>query len=476
MPLTPEIRTFLQEVLDTPLKQELLVFFATNQGMDTVRGLSVWLGRPAAEVKAAAEALVQKGLLRRQGDDEQAVYSYHPAPELVGLVEAFLQLYQSARAQLLRELEQARQQAQSAWEQLRVLQWEQSRFRLVLSSMTESVIVLLPDSSISYLNEACARWLGDQPAKLVGKSLSEIEAPLAPLLLQGMAEIIRPPHPAIIREWSLPDGIIFRANLMPVFNEQKQFVGVVGILMDVTPIRRREREQQEMLTVLAHDLKSPLTAIRGFALSGLKGFLGQLPPSAQRAFQIIAEQSDRIHTMVQQMVQVMTDVHGIPTLHPIRFDLRECAQSIASVYEGQCAERNLTLSVVVNEQPVWVHADRELMERVIANLLSNAIKYNRQGGKVEVRVYRTDSRAVVEVEDTGVGIPPSELPFIFRRFYRASTATGEGSGVGLSFVRQVVEAHGGHVEANSSVGQGSLFRIALPLAAEPVRIRSSGKI
>ncbi len=471
MPLTPEIRTFLREVLDTPLKQELLVFFATNQGMDTVRGLSVWLGRTVAEVQAAAEALVQAGLLRRQGDDEQAVYSYHPAPELVGLVEAFLHLYQSARNQLLQELEQARQQAQSAWEQLRALQWEQSRFRLVLSSMTDSVIVLLPDGSISYLNEACARWFGDRPNNLVGKSLSEIEAPLAPVLLQGIAEITRPPHPAIAREWSLSDGATVRANLMPVFNGQKQFVGVVGILMDATPIRRREKEQQEILTVLAHDLKSPLTAIRGFALSGLRGFLGQISPNAQRAFQIIAEQSDRIHAMVQQMVQVMTDVHGVPTLRPIRFDLRECVQNIASVYEGQCAERNLTLSVVLNEQPVWVHADRELVERVIANLMSNAIKYNRQGGAIRVRVYPTDSQAVLEVEDTGVGIPPSELPFIFRRFYRASTASGEGSGVGLSFVRQVVEAHGGHVEATSSVGQGSLFRIALPLAAEPVRIR-----
>ena len=118
-------------------------------------------------------------------------------------------------------------------------------------------------------------------------------------------------------------------------------------------------------------------------------------------------------------------------------------------------------------QPVWGHADRELMGRAIANLLSNAVKYNREGGAVWVRVWATEHDAVVEVEDTGVGIPPAELPVVFQQVYRASNALGEGSGVGLAFVRQVVEAHGGRVEVTSSVGQGSLFRVVLPLATRP---------
>lgn len=471
--LTEALRTFLREVLNTPLKQELLAFLATNQAVDTAQGLSVWLGRPKEEVQSAAEALFQAGLLKREGDGENAIYRYQPRPEVAELVEAFLTLYQTARSQLLQELQHLRQQAEQVWEQLRALQWEQSRFRLVLDSMTDGVLVLLPDGTISYLNEAGANLLGAPAAQMMGKSLAALSSPLAHLLHRAVQEIAPPLFPAITREWYLDNGTIIRANLLPVFDEQKRFLGVVGIVRDITQMRRREQEQRGVLSVLAHDIKSPITAIRGFALSGLRGYMGELPPPAQRAFQVIAEQADRIYEMVQQIVQVVTGTRGLPPLRPVRFDLRECVQEIAQAFEGECAEQGLTLSLQVDDQPVWVNADRTLIERTVANLLSNAVKYNRQEGKIWVRVFRRGQEAVVEVEDTGVGIPPAELPFIFRRFYRASTAKGEGSGLGLSFVLQVVEAHGGRIEVNSAVGQGSLFRILLPLASEPQALRET---
>ena len=469
--MTETLRSFLREVLDTPLKQELLAFLATNQAMDTAQGLSVWLGRPREEIQAAAEELVRAGLLNRQGEGDNAIYSYSPNEEVAGLVDAFLQLYQTARSQLMEELAKARQQVEQAWEQLRALQWEQSRFRLILSSMTDGVIVLLPDGTISYLNESGAQLLGASPAELTGKSLKDLDKPIAGLLIQAANEVAQPPYPAITREWTLPNGSIVRANLLPVFDPQKRFVGVVCVLSDITRTRQREKEQREMLSVLAHDIKSPITAIRGFALSGLRGYLGELSQPASRAFQIIAEQTDRIYEMVQQIVQLVAGGQGLPPLHPIRFDLREAVQNIAQAYEGECAEKNLSLSVQLDEQPVWVYADQGLIERMIDNLMSNAVKYNREGGKIWVRVLRRNGEAVLEVEDTGVGIPPSELPFIFHRFYRASTAKGEGSGLGLSFVQQVVEAHGGRIEVNSSVGQGSLFRVILPLTSEPAIVR-----
>lgn len=467
MAVTETLRSFLREVLDTPLKQELLSFLATNQAMDTAQGLSVWLGRPEEEIQAAAEALVQAGLLSRQGEGKDAIYSYSPREEVAGLVDAFLQLYQTAKAQLMEELAKERQKAEQAWEQLRALQWEQSRFRLILSSMTDGVIVLLPDGTISYLNESGAQLLNSSPAEMVGKSLKELETPISTLLIQAANEVAQPPHPAITREWTLPNGSILRANLLPVFDPQKRFVGVVCVLSDITRTRQREREQREMLSVLAHDIKSPITAIRGFALSGLKGYLGELSQPANRAFQVIAEQTDRIYEMVQQIVQLVVGGQGLPPLHPVRFDLRESVKNIAQAYEGECAEKNLSLSVQLDEQPVWVYADQGLIERMVDNLMSNAVKYNREGGKIWVRVLKRNGEALLEVEDTGVGIPPSELPFIFHRFYRASTAKGEGSGLGLSFVQQVVEAHGGRIEVNSSVGQGSLFRVILPLTSEP---------
>lgn len=465
--ISDSFRAFLNEVLDTPLKQEVLAFFVENKGMDTAQGLSIWLGRPKEEVQAAAEALVKAGVLSRKGEGENAIYSYQPNNEINDLVDAFIRLYQTARSQLQKELYEARQKVEQAWEQLRALQWEQSKFRLVLSSMSDGVIVLLPDGTISYLNELGAKMLGETPKELIGKNLKEFQQTLARLILQASEEVAKPSHPAITREWNLPNGNVLRANFLPVFDQQRQFVGIVCVLSDITRAKQREKEQREVLSVLAHDIKSPITAIRGFALSGLKGYFGELPPHANRAFQVIAEQAERIYKMVQQIVQTVIGGQGLPPLNPVRFDLRNCAKEIAQGYEGQCVEQGLNIAVDLSDQSVWVHADKAMIERAIDNLLSNAVKYNQKGGKIWVRVYKQENEAVLEVEDTGVGIPPSELPFVFHRFYRASTAKGEGSGLGLSFVQQVVEAHGGRIEVNSSVGEGSLFRVILPLATEP---------
>lgn len=465
--LDHQVQSFVREVLDTPLKQELLAFFIDNQAMDTPEGLAIWLGRPTKEVQEAAEALLAAGLLRREGEGQKALYTFHPSPQLRPLVEAFHRIYRSLRTQLMKEVEEHRRQAEVASERLRALEWEQSRFRLVLSSMTEGVIVFLPDQTVSYLNDASAHLLGLSALEVVGKRLEELESPLAAYLRRGVREVVQPPHPALTREWSLEGGKVIHAHLMPVWDERRNFLGVVGILTEVTALRERERQRQNLLSVLAHDIKSPLTAIRGFAVSALRGMLGELTPAAQRAFTVIAEQTDRVLQMLQKMVRVMVEEHQVPQLRPIRFDFRESVEKVVRVFEGQCTERGLRLSLSIGGKPLWVYGDRELLERVIANLLSNAVKYNHPGGAIWVRVKGEEGQVILEVEDTGVGIPPSELPLIFQQFYRASTAVGEGAGLGLAFVRQVVEAHGGQVEVNSSVGRGSLFRIGLPTAPRP---------
>ncbi len=457
------LRVFLQQVVNTPLKAELLYFFADNSAADTARGLSVWLGRSEEEIARAADELTSAGVLRREGSAGNALYSFRPDENLIPLIHAFTQAYRSARGQVARELEEIRRHAVAASEQLRSLQWEQSRFRLVISSMTEGVVVFLPDKTISFLNQAAAKILGSPVRELTGKSPSDVQSAVSPLLSAALDEVCAPPHPGIHREWTVSDQLILRVNLVPVFEEDGVFVGVAGILTDVTHQKVAERQKGEMLTVLAHDIKSPITAIRGFAQSGVRGMLGDLPPKAQRAFEVIVQQTDRVHQMMQQMVRLMADIRGVPPLKPIRFDLRECLHALTVHFEGPCSERNLSLVLELGNSPVWIQADRELMERAFANLLSNAVKYNRDGGKVMVRLLQDEKEAVVEVEDTGVGIPGPELPFIFWQYYRASTAIGEGSGVGLSFVKQVVEAHGGRIEVNSIVGEGSVFRVVLPL-------------
>ena len=211
---------------------------------------------------------------------------------------------------------------------------------------------------------------------------------------------------------------------------------------------------------VAHDLRTPMARLRAAAETGLHP--GADPGAAREALADCLEESDRVLAMLDTLMDISEAEVGAMRLSREPLELTEVVKDALSLYGDVADEKRLAL--VDRASPgVKVSADRNRLRQVVANLLDNAIKYTPAGGRVEVETAREGGDAVLIVRDTGMGITPEELPRIWDRLYRGDRSRSErGLGLGLSLVKAIVEAHGGSVEARSTLGQGSSFVVRLP--------------
>jgi signal transduction histidine kinase len=228
------------------------------------------------------------------------------------------------------------------------------------------------------------------------------------------------------------------------------------------------RAKRELVANVSHELRTPLASIRGHTESlQLRG--PDLDAETRRTYlEIIYRESEQLSRLIDDLFALSTAEAGaLPlVLRPVALGevADEVVSSIRSVARG---ERRVTLVTEVEPDMPPALADRQRIAQVVANLVRNAVRHTPQGGLVAVRACRRDEQAVVIVEDTGIGIPADELPHVFERFYRVDPSRDRasgGAGLGLAIVRELVEAMGGEVSAESVVGQGSRFSFSLPLA------------
>jgi signal transduction histidine kinase len=208
---------------------------------------------------------------------------------------------------------------------------------------------------------------------------------------------------------------------------------------------------------VAHDLRTPMMRLRAAAEAGLPA--GGDP---REALADCLEESERVVAMLDTLMDISEAEVGAMRLSRERLELEEVVRDAVALYADVADEKGVAL---VNRCPtgICVSGDRNRMRQVVANLLDNAIKYTPAGGRVEVDAAVETGRAVLSVRDTGIGIPPGELPRIWDRLYRGDASRSErGLGLGLALVKAIVEAHGGQVEARSIPGEGATFFVRLP--------------
>lgn len=223
-------------------------------------------------------------------------------------------------------------------------------------------------------------------------------------------------------------------------------------------------QMRQFSTDVSHELRTPLTAIRGQLEVAM--FTAQTPEQYREAIMNALEDVERLSRTVRALLLLSQAESGQLALQMQTLDLSQAVREILEQFEiaAEASKLRLTSSL---EPDALITADRVQMERLISNLVSNAIKYTPEGGLVHVAVRRDSTEVCLEVEDTGEGIPAEHLPHIFDRFYRVpkrESTPERGLGLGLSFVAWIVRAHHGRIEVDSSVGQGSRFRVWLPAA------------
>ena len=255
---------------------------------------------------------------------------------------------------------------------------------------------------------------------------------------------------------------------VPLRDSSGEITGALAVFADVTERRALEQQREDFISSAAHDLKGPLTAIKGFTQILQRQLARQGSLDADRAREPLA-QVDRTASRLAAMIGELQDISSIRTGRPLRLTLTptnasELVQRVVSQHEQVAPDHEFSLSMP--ERQVLARWDASRVERALTNLLSNAVKYSPEGTVISVSLRPIEGDAVeVEVSDQGIGIPEQDLARIFERFYRASNVTERmsGTGIGLVGVRQIVEQHGGSISVESREGEGSTFIVRLPL-------------
>jgi len=260
-----------------------------------------------------------------------------------------------------------------------------------------------------------------------------------------------------------PSGVVEIDQLAAQFNV------MADRLAESLRLLQADRDRlREFIADVSHELRTPIAALRTF--NDLQGD-GSVDDATRAEFiDRSREQLRRLEWLSTNLLDLSRIDAGIFPLDVRDGDLRDPVRSVVEAHAEMAEKRGVTLTATVPGEVVGLRFDRERIVQLVDNLVGNALKFTRRGGVVDVEVTDSPNEAVVEVRDTGPGIPEAELPRIFERFYRGTNvgeARASGSGLGLAIARSIVEMHGGSIEVVSAVGRGTSFRAHLPRLSEP---------
>lgn len=265
----------------------------------------------------------------------------------------------------------------------------------------------------------------------------------------------------------LPDGRTYLAMASPVMAGERR-IGRVCILRDVTHFKELDALKSEFVATVSHDLRSPLTLIRGY--STMLEMVGELNEQQENYVRKIVGSVETMSRLVNNLLDLGRIEAGVG-LQLEMVPLREVLEKVVGSLQPAAAQKQIQLTLEDASQTTpLVEADQALLQQALSNLVENAIKYTNPGGKVNVRTRMQDSNVIFEISDTGIGIAPVDQPRLFEKFFRGvqrDTRKQQGSGLGLAIVKSIVERHGGKVWVESQLGKGSTFSILIPIRQPP---------
>ena len=256
-----------------------------------------------------------------------------------------------------------------------------------------------------------------------------------------------------------------RLYVSPMRNDGK-VVGALAMIEDITELRRLEQVRTDFAANVSHELKTPLTSIRGFVETLEAGAIDN-PPMAHKFLRIIMLETERLTRLINDILSISKLESGNDEVSIERIRLDKMAYDVADMLTIHAGEKEVTINAHVNEKPIYIMGNPDRVEQMLINLIENAIKYNKPGGSVTVQVFANAEEANVTISDTGIGIAEEHLPRMFERFYRVDKGRSRqmgGTGLGLAIVKHIVRSMHGEIEVHSKLGEGTEFLITLPLA------------
>jgi len=254
---------------------------------------------------------------------------------------------------------------------------------------------------------------------------------------------------------------------VPIFDAQRQLVGITLMFTDVTRLRRLDEAKTDLISTVSHELKTPLTSIR-LAIHVLLGEkIGELSPKQFEVLEAARQDSDRLYRIIEDLLDISRIESGEAEIKIQPVDAEELVFQATEKVRAAFRDQRLTLNVKVAPEVPRVLADPARLYLVFDNLLNNAFKYTPSGGMVSITARPEDGMVRFTVEDTGIGIAPEYLGRIFEKFFRVPDQEHVSSGLGLTIAKEIVEAHGGRIEVDSHPGQGTKFTFTVKAVPDP---------
>jgi len=255
-------------------------------------------------------------------------------------------------------------------------------------------------------------------------------------------------------------------NATPRRDASSNIVGVVGVGQDITHLKEVDRLKSKIVANVSHEFRAPLASIKAYTELLLEELDEGDTATRHHFLTVIDEETDRLTALINDFLDLSRLESGRFELRKRRLNLGKVVVRAVSLLSVQTRNKGIDIKVDIPSNISPVLADEELMVTLIRNLLSNAVKFSYEGGEVEVKAWEEDGQLILSVSDQGIGMLPEDLPHLFEKFHRLRLATEsgiEGTGLGLTLVKEAAEAHGGRIEVESKVGVGSRFTVTLPI-------------
>jgi two-component system phosphate regulon sensor histidine kinase PhoR len=351
------------------------------------------------------------------------------------------------------------------------LEEDRQQLRTILSGMVEGVVALDANQRVLFVNDRALILLDLQSHALEGKRLWELVRNRE--MMDLVEEALRQPEPKRTELTFATSGnrsLTLHAARLPG-NPTR---GAVLVLHDTTELRRLERLRQEFVANVSHELKTPLAVIKVCTETLLDGAVEDCE-NRMRFLEQILEQSERLNNLIMDLLSIARIEAETELFDFIWVPVREVVEQCVNRHRDRAMQRSISINAFPMEgslhpdQDLECLVDEEAFVQILDNLVDNAVKYTPEHGVINVQWGLENKYVIIQVLDNGIGIPESDLPRIFERFYRVDKARSRevgGTGLGLSIVKHLVQAMKGSISANSQVGKGTTFTVRLPYAKD----------
>jgi two-component system, OmpR family, phosphate regulon sensor histidine kinase PhoR len=353
--------------------------------------------------------------------------------------------------------------ARNLQELMKVKESQQDRLTTLIENMGSGLILIDSRGYINLINRPYREIFSVDPSEYLYKLYYEV---IEHEEITQMVEEIFMTEQKVRKQVVLPLEIerrYFEVYGVPIIGTNNVWKGILLVFHDITELKKLEQMRKDFVANVSHELKTPVTSIKGFSETLLDGAMND-KGTLEAFLDIILKESDRLQILIQELLDLSKIEQQGFKLTIGKVDVLKSISEVFEILRGKAAEKDISLTISESSGNSVIEADPDRIKQVLINLVSNAITYSPNRGKISISLQDENDMVSIEVKDSGIGIEKNEIPRIFERFYRVDKARSRnsgGTGLGLAIVKHIVEAHKGNIEVASEIGNGTTFTIKL---------------